>query len=165
MLSSQISNFNILHFKRKIKIYSQGIGREFILFSISTVSFQASRFIVALIVARWVGPEQYGIWNALQPLLTYSVIVFCGIPNGLNREIPFLAGKGETAEAQKLVNFSLLFVLGVSCLFGIIIMFTSFLSCIPNNFKSPLRVAGILFIAMNLYVLFQFLLKLTLKHL
>ena len=159
MLSSHIFNFSILHFKRKIKIYSQGIGREFILFSISTLSFQASRFIVALIVARWVGPEQYGIWNALQPLLAYSVIVFCGIPNGLNREIPFLAGKGETVEAQKLINFSLLFVIGVSCLFGIIIILASFLSGIPNDFKSPLRVVGFLFIAMNLYVLFQFLLK------
>lgn len=159
MLSSQISNFNILHFKKKIKIYSQGIGREFILFSISTVSSQASRFIVALIVARWVGPEQYGIWNALQPLLAYSVIVFCGIPNGLNREIPFLTGKGETAEVQKLINFSLLFVIGVSCLFGIIIMLTSFLSGIPNSFKSPLRGVGFLFMTMNMYVLFQFLLK------
>ena len=114
---------------------------------------------MALIVARWVGPEQYGIWNALQPLLAYSVIVFCGIPNGLNREIPFLAGKGETVEAQKLINFSLLFVIGVSCLFGIIIILASFLSGISNDFKSPLRVVGFLFIAMNLYVLFQFLLK------
>jgi O-antigen/teichoic acid export membrane protein len=159
MLSSRTFNFNILHLKNRIKIYSQEIGREFILFSISTVSFQASRFIVALIVARWVGPEQYGIWNALQPFLAYGVIVFCGIPNGLNREIPFMAGKGETAEVQKLINFSLLFVLGVSCLFGFIIMLTSFFPRIPDDFKSPLRVAGLLFIAMNLYVLFQFLLK------
>jgi O-antigen/teichoic acid export membrane protein len=159
MFSYQISNFSILHFKRKIKTYAEGIGREFILFSVSTVSFQASRFIVALIVARWVGPEQYGIWNALQPLLTYSVIVFCGIPNGLNREIPFLAGKGEVEEAQKLINFSLLFVLTVSCFLGFIIMFTSLLSGIPNDVKSPLRVAGLLFVTMNLYVLFQFLLK------
>ena len=115
MFSYQISNFSILHFKRKIKTYAEGIGREFILFSVSTVSFQASRFIVALIVARWVGPEQYGIWNALQPLLTYSVIVFCGIPNGLNREIPFLAGQGEVEAAKQIFNFSLLFVLTVSC--------------------------------------------------
>jgi O-antigen/teichoic acid export membrane protein len=155
----RFSNFNSLFTKKNIKSYFNGIGKEFFLFSLSTISFQASRFIVAMIVARWVGPVEYGIWNSLQPLIAYGIIFLCGIPNGMNREIPFLMGKRETVKAQKLINFSMFFVLFVSGLIAIITILTSLVLDVPVNLKLPLCFVGILFLPMNMYVLFQFLLK------
>jgi O-antigen/teichoic acid export membrane protein len=159
MLQSYLSNFKTFFEKKNIKTYLKGIGKEFFLFSISTIIFQTSRFIVAMIVARWVGPVQYGIWNSLQPLLAYGVIFFCGIPNGMNREVPYLMGRGETVKAQKLINFAILFVFCIASLIGIITILMSFVFDISDHFKLPVRFAGILFIPMNMYMLFQLLLK------
>ena len=159
MLPFQVPNINTFLGKENIKAYIQEFGKEFFLFSFSTICLQASRFIVAMIVARWVGPAKFGVWNSLQPLLAYGVIFFCGIPNGLNREIPFLMGKGATEDAQKLINFSVIFVLCVSSFIGITTILVSSLFEVPDNFKLPIRFFGILFIPMNMYILFQFLLK------
>ena len=159
MLPFQLPNLNTFLEKENIKAYIQEFGKEFFLFSFSTICFQASRFIVAMIVARWVGPENFGVWNSLQPLLAYGVIFFCGVPNGLNREIPFLMGKGATRDVQKLISFSVIFVFCVSSIIGITTVLVSLLFDVPNNFKFPIRFVGILFIPMNMYMLFQFLLK------
>ncbi|MGD9176688.1 MAG: oligosaccharide flippase family protein [Desulfobacterales bacterium] len=154
-------SFNLDTFlqRENIKAHIQFFGKEFFLFSLSTILFQASRFMVAMIVARWAGPVEFGVWNSLQPLLAYGVIFFCGIPNGLNREIPFLMGKGATGDVQVLINFSLLFVLCVSSFIGILTFFASFLFDVPESFKSPIRFVALLFVPMNIYMLFQFLLK------
>jgi O-antigen/teichoic acid export membrane protein len=159
MLPFQLHNLNSFLEKENIKAYIQGFGKEFFLFSFSTICLQASRFIVAMIVARWVGPQKFGIWNSLQPLLAYGVIFFCGIPNGLNREIPFLMGKGAARDAQELINFSVTFVFCVSSFIGITTVLLSPLFDVPDNFRFPIRFVGILFIPMNMYILFQFLLK------
>ena len=159
MLPFQLPHLNTFLKKENIKAYIQGFGKEFFLFSFSTICFQASRFIVAMIVARWVGPAKYGVWNSLQPLLAYGVIFFCGIPNGMNREVPYLMGRGETVKAQELINFAILFVFCIASIIGIITILMSFVFDIPDRFKFPVRFAGIFFIPMNLYMLFQLLLK------
>jgi hypothetical protein len=57
MLPFQLPNLNTFLEKENIKAYIQEFGKEFFLFSFSTICFQASRFIVAMIVARWVGQK------------------------------------------------------------------------------------------------------------
>jgi O-antigen/teichoic acid export membrane protein len=137
----------------------RGIGREFIFFSGSTVTLQASRFLVAMLVARWVGPLQFGIWNALQPVLDYSKVFFCGIPNAMNREVPVLMGRGQKKEAEKVINFTFWFLLIISSILGIIFGIISFFSNIAEGYKTPLLCLGLLFMASNIYLYYEFLLK------
>jgi O-antigen/teichoic acid export membrane protein len=136
-----------------------GIGREFIIFSGSTVASQASRLLVAMLVARWVGPLNFGIWNALQPILAYSKVVFCGVPNAMNREVPVLMGKGKEKEAEEVVTFTFWFLIIISSLAALIFIAISIFFKIPATFNTPIFFAGFLFMAMNIYLFFEFLLK------
>ena len=141
-----------------MKIFS-GFAREFIIFSGSTVASQASRLVVAMLVARWVGPLHFGIWNALQPILAYSKAVFCGVPNAMNREVPVLMGGGKEKDANEVVTFTFWFLIIISSIAVLIFAAISIFFKIPPSFKTPLFCTGFLFMTMNVYLFFEFLLK------
>jgi O-antigen/teichoic acid export membrane protein len=55
---------------------------------------------------RWVLPVNLGYWNSLYVILSYSLIFQFGVFNGLNRELPYLFGKGDNQSAIKYVQSS-----------------------------------------------------------
>ena len=134
-----------------------GLIGEFVLFSASTVVYQLSRLAVSLIVARWVGPEEFGTWNALNLMLLYGVVVTLGIPNGMNRDVPLLMGQGNPSAAQRIANSSFWFVLLVNTAVG---LFISVVGLVLNQPLSHLFLAmGVLFLAWQVYQYFQLRLK------
>ncbi|MFN3554341.1 MAG: lipopolysaccharide biosynthesis protein [Bacteroidales bacterium] len=55
--------------------------------------------VSGFLVLRYVAPEEIGIWQAFFIISTYAGFLNAGVPSGLNREIPFLFGKGMKEKA------------------------------------------------------------------
>jgi O-antigen/teichoic acid export membrane protein len=60
--------------------------------------------ISSLWMANIAGPRLMGVYNALQLLVSYSPILTLGILNGLNRELPYMIGKGEDESAYRMAS-------------------------------------------------------------
>ena len=62
------------------------------------------QFITGFVMGRWVLPYDMGIWNTINLVSTYTPLVTLGIYSGLNRELPYLVGKGELDGARNLAR-------------------------------------------------------------
>lgn len=81
--------------------------------------------IVGFVVAKFVMPKDFGLWSTINLALTYSLFVQSGLINGLNRELPYLFGKGEDEAALKMAGTTQTFTLITSVLVlmvGLILM-------------------------------------------
>lgn len=75
------------------------------LFLGGNVYYQGARFVVYLVAARLLGPDLYGLWNALLLLLTNSVMYgHLGVVNAMTREIPYNEGRGAGAENPEVAS-------------------------------------------------------------
>ena len=83
-----------------IKSITGGMRGEFILYAGSTATMQASKLITTLLVAKMLGPTTTGWWNSIQPFLVYGVMLHFGVLNGMNRDVPYLTGKGQAERAE-----------------------------------------------------------------
>jgi O-antigen/teichoic acid export membrane protein len=59
--------------------------------------------VAGFVILRWIDPERMGLWQSLLLVQTYSAFAQLGVFNGLNRELPFRLGKGDT-QATELVS-------------------------------------------------------------
>jgi O-antigen/teichoic acid export membrane protein len=62
--------------------------KEFLLFGLSSILYQGSRFVVNLGVAKILGPSTYGLWNMLNLILLYGSVIHLGVINAMNRDVP-----------------------------------------------------------------------------
>lgn len=58
----------------------------------------------AVVVLRWIPPSEMGVWQTLLLIESYCQLVRLGIVNAMNREYPFLLGRGNAAEAIRYVQ-------------------------------------------------------------
>lgn len=79
-----------------------------------------------IVLLRWISPEDLGVWQTLLLAQTYLAVIRLGVVNGMNRELAFLSGKGETeaglrtaatAQAYSLYCAAVGLVLAVGALF------------------------------------------------
>lgn len=144
-------------------LYTGSLAGEFLIFSASTMGFQFSRLAVSLAVARWVGPAQFGVWNALNLFLLYGVLITLGVPNGMNRDVPLLTGKGDLISAQRISSISFWFVLFLSSGFGVFVTLVALTDLLPEEYRWPLFWTGLLFFAHQMYQYFQICLKCNIR--
>lgn len=78
------------------------LAGEFLALGSSTFFLQFTRFAVALLAAKIVGPEEWGRWYLLSLVLTYGVAVHFGILNGMNREVPLFHGKRDLLRVERI---------------------------------------------------------------
>lgn len=135
------------------------LAQEFVIFSASTFAFQISRLAVSLIVAAWVGPGNFGVWNALSLLLLYGSSVTLGVPNGMNRDLPLLVGSGESEAAERVASTSFWFVLCTSGMVGVVVVVIALSGGLAPEYSQPLFWMGLLFTVWQIYQYLQFLLK------
>lgn len=74
----------------------------FFFYSLSVLMLQAAVMFAALFTLPFVSPEQMGIWQTLTVVITFGEILNLGLIRGLNRELPFLLGRGEQEKALAL---------------------------------------------------------------
>ena len=132
---------------------------ELLLFGLSTATYQLSRLLVSLYVAHRVGPASFGVWNSLHLVVIYGFALGIGLPNGMNRDVPLLEGEGRSAEARRVVNRSLAFVLVSFAVGGVTIYLASLHPGWSASYRDSLAALAALFLAWNLYLFFQMLLR------
>ncbi len=55
--------------------------------------------VAGVISLRWIRPEAMGVWQIVAVAASYVGVIRFGVINGMNRELPFLLGRGDEAEA------------------------------------------------------------------
>ena len=90
--------------------------------------------IVGFVIARFVSPEDLGIWSSINLLLNYSMFFQAGLINGLNLELPYLIGKNDNKTAMELAGASKMVVI-LSSVFVIFIGVLFFLFYTELNDK------------------------------
>ncbi|MGE5499902.1 MAG: lipopolysaccharide biosynthesis protein [Syntrophothermus sp.] len=60
--------------------------------------------IVGFVIAKFIAPNDLGLWATINLALTYSVFLQAGLINGLNLELPFAYGKGDDEEAKNMAG-------------------------------------------------------------
>ena len=93
--------------------------KEFVLFTVSTVALQASRFGVNLIAARQLGPETFGFWYILNLALAYGGLAHLGVVNGMNRDVPVFRGRGDAAKVQLIQSVTVAVLLVTTAVSGV----------------------------------------------
>ncbi|MFH0992366.1 MAG: oligosaccharide flippase family protein [bacterium] len=78
--------------------------RESLIFSSSRYVLLGLSFIRNFVVARVLGPEEYGYWIVVSLIMTYGDQIHLGLRHAGDRQIPFLTGRKETAVAQQVAN-------------------------------------------------------------
>lgn len=69
-------------------------------FSTSTYLAQIAYFLRGFLNASIVGPTMYGLWAALNIILSFGFYVHLGVLHGMSREIPYSLGKGDAEKAE-----------------------------------------------------------------
>lgn len=83
--------------------------------------------IRGFIVARLLGPEAYGGWTALLQIYDQGGFAHLGILNGMEREVPYLLGKGEKEKAKAIRNAGYTAIIGTTALIFLILCLISYL--------------------------------------
>lgn len=60
--------------------------------------------ITGFIIARFIAPDDLGLWTTINLAVSYSIFLQAGLINGLNLELPFTLGKGDDEEAFKMTG-------------------------------------------------------------
>lgn len=63
--------------------------------------------VASLLVARWTAPEQMGLWNLALLIVTYASALQLGVFNGLNRQLPYFAGRRDADKARRRAEVAL----------------------------------------------------------
>ena len=74
-------------------------------------------FIFNVVAAKFVGPGQMGIWQTINLVSTYGMIVTLGIINGMGRDVPFHRGRSDYRQVRTIIATTL------SCLLPLIAVF------------------------------------------
>lgn len=97
-----------------VALFSKGKGalageNAFALFAASSIVYSGASLISGLVVLRWIPPTTMGVWQALLVAQAYLQVLRLGVLNGLNRELPYLLGRGERQSALAAASSALAF--------------------------------------------------------
>ena len=107
-------------------------------------------FCLLPIVMRTLGPEQYGQWILLAPMLTYSVLLSLGVPNAMNRLVPILNGRGMSQSVREIQAVTLFAMMG-AILMLVLVIGVAGIWGVGNQFRSIIPAFVVLLIAHNFH--------------
>lgn len=73
----------------------------------STIFSTAVGFALGFVTFRFIAPDHLGIWGTFSTFTVYATFLRLGIPNGMNRELPYYYGKGDKETALKCASTTL----------------------------------------------------------
>jgi len=138
--------FGSLNFKQLLLQYKTPI-----LYTGGSTAKALATIIVGFVVAKFISPNDLGVWSTINLAVTYSFFLQAGLINGLNIELPFTLGKGDDDQAKILAGTAQTFTFLSSCL--ILILGLGYFFFIPeDNSKIRYGVLAItFFISLNYY--------------
>ncbi|HET7751470.1 MAG TPA: hypothetical protein VFK81_18915, partial [Terriglobales bacterium] len=78
---------------------------------------QVLQAITGFLVARFLFPNEYGLWSLFAVVLFYSAQLHLGSINLMHKEVPFLLAGKDSAAAQQVTNFAFTLSL-TNCVFA-----------------------------------------------
>ena len=107
----------------------------------------------SLIIAEGLGPSLYGIWNILMVIFTYNSYVNLGLVSGMNKEMPYLRGKGDIAQAEKIKDNTFWAVSVIAAIVNILLIAASvvFQDHLPRGMVAAVCILAITNILFQLY--------------
>jgi len=146
-IAASLSKLELLRMER---LRASKLFREFVLFGSSTILYQASRFIVLLVVASIVGPRDFGIWNLLNLVLVYGAYAPLGVGNGMNRDVPLFKGRGNVNKVREVRSVSAGFIgLSTMIIAACLVLIAPFV--VDSSTVLALRLVSGLFLVFQLY--------------
>lgn len=106
-------------------------------------------FVGGFLVARFLGPTNYGIWNGLQLILLYASYSQLGVVNALNREVPLQRGKGDLLKLERTRSAAFGVVVSSSLMMSGVVGLYSFAA---SSSHPPLIILGLRFMAMIVFL-------------
>lgn len=91
---------------KSIHKVSKGNNFMILFTSSSNIIGNALTIISGLFVIKWLLPDELGYFNSFTIITGYIVLAHIGIPVGLNRNLPYLMGKDDKAEALKTASLA-----------------------------------------------------------
>jgi O-antigen/teichoic acid export membrane protein len=97
-----------------------------VLYSGGSIVKAIAQLLTGFIIAKFIAPDDLGLWTTLNLAVTYSVFLQAGLINGLNLELPAAYGRGNNDEADQLAgtvqSFTFIssigvLIIGLSCFF------------------------------------------------
>jgi O-antigen/teichoic acid export membrane protein len=83
------------------------------------------RIIGGLLVASIIAPKLYGTFTGIGIIMGYLPILQLGVMNGLNRELPFFLGRGESQKAKHYASVVQLWEIGLAVISFSLLTFIS----------------------------------------
>lgn len=106
---------NINRYKTPLKFLNSTLFSTIVSFALGFVTF------------RYIAPDHLGIWGTFSTFTVYATFLRLGIPNGMNRELPYYYGKGDNVTAMKCASTTLSYSLfNTIVLFIVAVCFFSF---------------------------------------
>ena len=77
----------------------------------STLFMYGITLLTGFVTYRYVSPDYLGIWAIFSTFTTIASFLRLGVVNGMNRELPFYLGKGDTEKAKGFASTTLFYSL------------------------------------------------------
>lgn len=137
------------------------IIKSTLFYSTSTFFARIFGLLRSVIVARFLGPRLYGIWNALSIILEYNRYSSLGVLNAMNREVPFFRGKGDHAKVGQIRRTGFSMACIPSFVVGLVLVLISIFMQDRAEIEWIMALRAIAFIvfARQLYEFFTLLLR------
>ena len=148
-------------FVDKITSRKREIFKDTGIYTLSSYGAQLFDIVNGVLVRRFLGPANMGIWAFLQVILSYANHSALGVTMGTARDVPYLRGKGEMAKAEEVQNLVFTFTLATAVLvsLGVIVFALANHARYSRLLFHGLLFAAALIIFQRLYNLFILLLR------
>ena len=114
--------------------------RKSILYLTTTVAggnyyAMAMHLIAGIVIGRYVAPEVLGKFGAFGLVLGYVPFLQVGVLNGLNRELPYYVGRGETDRVRSLAAAAQFWACAIGGLVAAVLMTLAIMSVVCGNWE------------------------------
>jgi len=114
-------------------------------------------FTSAIVSAKILRPDNYGLWIALSLILQYGMHLHFGIGNALIREVSFYRGKNDLLESDKVKNVAFCSMLFFSVITGAIIFLFSiiFANKYEKDILAALKLIALILVVQQIFDFFR----------
>ena len=133
------SLYLVKHINKLISAYKTPV-----LYSGSSMLKGLVSMMTGIIIAKYISPNDLGLWAIISLASTYSIFLQGGLINGLNLELPYAYGRSEDDYAKKMAGVVQTFLVSIS----ILILMTGFVCFLALSYNDPKIKHGILAISL-----------------
>ena len=116
-----------------VKVSSQEFIRDSFLFSIWLVLGGLLRVLRAFLLAKWLGPQAFGIWTFVNIFSNYIPLSGLGTQRAILRRVPFLRGKNDVEGIKAVLNTASTINFFGAIIYSLVIFGWSFFLQQPSN--------------------------------